>query len=111
MLRRGFGALVLTVALLGMAHALEKTDDKTPPLSKERLPPFYKKLGISEEQQKKIIQIRAEHKKKVDVLRAEIERLRRKERTDCEAVLTPEQVKHLKELRTGATSGSLDKPR
>jgi Spy/CpxP family protein refolding chaperone len=111
MLRRGFGALVLTVALLGMAHALEKTDDKTPPLSKERLPAFYKKLSLGEEQKKKILQIRAESRKKVDSLRAKIERLRMQERADCEAVLTPQQLKHLKELRTGATSSPVDKPK
>jgi Spy/CpxP family protein refolding chaperone len=108
---RIIGATVLMLAMLGLAHSQEQADKNPEKAGTVRLPPFYKKLSLGEEQQKKIIKIRTESKKRIDSLRAEIERLRQKERTDCEAVLTPQQLKHLKELRIGETSSSLEKPK
>jgi hypothetical protein len=110
MLRRSFGAPVLALALLGLAHSQEKSDDKQPAKLKGQLPPFYKKLGISEEQEQKIFKVRAENKKKLAELKAEIQRLQKKERADCEAVLTPQQLKLLMALRSGERL-PLEKPK
>src|SRR5262249_3923893 len=103
------GATALTLALLGLSHSQEKPDDKTPAKPRPKLPSFYKKLSLSEEQREKIFKIRAEARKKVEALQVEIGKIQAKERADNEAVLTPEQRKLLQEIRSGFKAPS-EKP-
>ena len=80
----------------------EKEPDKAPPVKlKGQLPTFYKSLGLRDDQRQAILKIRAESKAKQDELRAAIEKLRADERGLLEKVLTADQIKRLRELRTG----------
>jgi Spy/CpxP family protein refolding chaperone len=108
------GVVVLAlVALLGVVSAQDKDKDKstkdqkdkttkdgkTPDKVRGQLPAYYKKLGLRDDQTQKIYRLRADYKSKVDALKKKIEQLRTDEREDLEKVLTPEQLKRLRELR------------
>jgi septal ring factor EnvC (AmiA/AmiB activator) len=98
------GVIVLALALLGFTYAQEKSDDRTLAEVRGQLPAFYKKLGLSKDQVHKILKIRADSKKKVADLQRQIDQVKAAERTELEKVLTPQQLKRLKELRTGEIS-------
>jgi hypothetical protein len=97
------GVTVLALAMVGVAYSQEKSDDKTAKV-RGQLPAFYKKLGLRDDQIQKIYQIRADYKGKVDELRRKMEQLKATEKGELEKVLTPEQLKRLKELRLGEKS-------
>ena len=80
----------------------EKEPDK-PPVVKLRgqLPTYYKSLGLRDDQRQAILKIRADSKTKQDALRSKIETLKADEKADLEKVLSADQVKRLKELRSG----------
>ena len=94
---------LLSLALIGVIYAQDKKpDDKPPPVKlKGPMPTYYKKLGLSDVQVQKILKIRADTRAKVDELDAKIKKLKADEREQLEKALTPEQLKRLRELRTG----------
>jgi Spy/CpxP family protein refolding chaperone len=104
MLRVCLGVIVLALALMGVAYAQEKSDDKAPVKVRGQLPAFFKKLGLRDDQIQKIYKIRAEYKGKVEELKRKLDQLKAAEKAELEKVLTPEQLKRLKELRSGETS-------
>ncbi|MFO0877392.1 MAG: hypothetical protein U0840_08455 [Gemmataceae bacterium] len=108
MSRIRIGGLVLVLALMGTAFAQDKDKDKpkkpeegTTTKLKGQLPPYYKKLGLRDDQVQKIYKLRADYKQKVDDLKKKMDLLKVDEKESLEKVLTPEQLKRLKELRSG----------
>lgn len=100
---------LLALTLLGAASFQEKDkdkkpEDKTPAKLKGYLPPLYKKLGLRDDQTQKIYKIRGDFKTKTEELKRQIEKLKSDEKEALEKVLTPEQLKRLKELRLGEKS-------
>ena len=63
--------------------------------SGDRLPANYAKIGISEEQRKKIYEIQNKYDDQVDALQKQIAELKAKETAEVTAVLTPDQKKAL----------------
>lgn len=61
----------------------------------DRLPANYTKIGISEEQRKKIYEIQNSYGVQIAALQKQLADLRAKETAEVEAVLTPEQKKAL----------------
>ena len=91
--------LLLLLALL-MGPALNG-DDKTEPKTKGTLYPNWKKLGLTDDQTQKIYKIRATYETQIQDLQKQIRDLRKKERAEAEAVLTPAQKERLKEIALG----------
>lgn len=65
------------------------------------LAPSWKKLDLTKEQEKKLLDIREEYGKKVDDLERKISELATKQKQDREAILTDEQKKKLRAIQTG----------
>lgn len=63
--------------------------------SGDRLPPNYGKIGVSEEQRKKIYEIQNKFDDQIAALQKQIADLRAKEKAELEAVLTADQKKAL----------------
>lgn len=66
--------------------------------SGDRLPANYAKIGVSEEQRKKIYEIQGKYDDQISVLQKQLADLRAKEKAEVEAVLTPEQKKTLQSV-------------
>ena len=104
-----FAAPVLFVAL-AFATGQEKTaakqkpDDKEPVIVKASLPRYFKQLGLSAEQRKRVFTVKVKYAEKVQELQRQLEALKGQEKTDLEAVLTTAQKERLKELRAGKGS-------
>jgi Spy/CpxP family protein refolding chaperone len=73
-------------------------DDKTDPPVKGRLPTYWNKLGLTDEQKQKVFKVIADNHEKTAALEKQLKDLKDKEKTDLEAVLTDDQKKHLREL-------------
>ena len=108
MLRVRIGVTVLSVALLGAAAYQDKdkdkekkADDPPPGKMKGMLPPKFGKLGLSEDQKKKIYKIQSEYKGKIKDLQEKIAKAKQEQKEAEEGVLTKEQKKKLRELQTG----------
>jgi hypothetical protein len=102
MLRLCLGLAVLVSALMGVTYSQEKADDT--PKVRGQLPAFYKKLGLRDDQIQKIYKIRAGYKGKLEELKRKMDQLKTTEKEDLEKVLTAEQLKRLRELRSGEKS-------
>ena len=63
--------------------------------SGDRLPPNYGKIGVNEEQRKKIYEIQNKFDDQIAALQKQIADLRAKEKAEVEAVLTADQKKAL----------------
>ncbi|GDY09923.1 hypothetical protein LBMAG52_34090 [Planctomycetia bacterium] len=80
----------------GKAAKVEKGEGaKKAAKSGDRLPANYTKIGISEEQRKKIYEIQNSYDVQIAALQRQLADLRAKETAEVEAVLTPEQKKAL----------------
>jgi hypothetical protein len=93
----------------------KKTDDKKPdnpkePAAKGTLPANWKKLGLTDDQVKKVYRIQTDYRGKIDELQEKINALKKQERTDMEKVLTDAQKARLKELRDSAAGGATKPP-
>ena len=67
-----------------------------------RLPIYYGKLGVSEDQRDRIYTIQAQYDVQIDELLAQLEELRAKRDRAVESVLTAGQKQRLRELRAEA---------
>jgi hypothetical protein len=105
MIRLGLGVIVLTLALLVPGSAQDKKDDKKgddpPKKLKGTLPQNFGRLGLSDQQKKTIYKLQGEYKAKRAELQKKLEKLKSDEKAAYEKVLTEEQKKQLRELRTG----------
>lgn len=63
-----------------------------------RLPQYYGKAGVDAAQKKKIYEIQAKFKSKIDALEKEMEELKSQQETEIRAVLTPAQLKQVEEM-------------
>lgn len=80
----------------GKAAKAEKGDAaKKAARSGDRLPANYAKIGVSDEQRKKIYEIQGKYDDQIASLQKQIADLRAKESSEVEGVLTPEQKKAL----------------
>ena len=75
----------------------EKKDDgaKKTAKSVDRLPANYAKIGVSDDQRKKIYEIQNKYDKDIAALQKQLADIKAKELAEVEAVLTPEQKKSL----------------
>jgi hypothetical protein len=105
MTRIHIGVTLLALVMLGAAYQ-EKDKDKEkkaeePGKLKGTLPANFKKVGLSDEQVQKVYKIRIDYKAKMDDLKKQMDRLKADEKEALDKVLTPGQLKRLRELRTG----------
>jgi hypothetical protein len=98
MLRLWGGMLVLVLALIGATYAQDT------PKVRGTLPANYAKIGLTDIQKQKVYKIRAEYKGKFDQLAKQIAKLKAEEKEALEKTLTAEQLKRLKEIRSGEKS-------
>ena len=79
------------------AAKAEKKDDgaKKAAKSGDRLPANYAKIGVSDDQRKKIYEIQNKYDKDIAALQKQLAEIKAKEQAEVEAVLTPEQKKSL----------------
>ena len=75
-------------------------DDK-PAKAGPGLPAYYGKLFLREGQKQQILKLRAAYQAKGDALPRQIDQLKAEEKEALEEVLTPVQLKRLRQLRTG----------
>ncbi|WP_339729302.1 hypothetical protein [uncultured Gimesia sp.] len=68
--------------------------------SKGRVPPHYGKLDLTQEQKDKIYSIKANYKSQIDSLKKQLAELNKKQKTECETVLTSEQKTKLAKILT-----------
>lgn len=80
----------------GKAVKAEKGDGaKKAARSGDRLPANYAKIGVSDEQRKKIYEIQNKYDEQIAALQKQLAEIRAKELAEVEAVLTPDQKKAL----------------
>ena len=103
-------ALAMVLAILGQASAYQHKDKdkdkdagkkKDPVRLKGYLPRNYKKLGLTDKQVQAIYKVQGGYKDRIEELQATIKKLKQEQDDKVEAVLTPEQLKRLKEIRSG----------
>lgn len=94
--RLGIGFVALAFALM-LSGGLLGQDKKEPP-AKGQLPAQWKKLGLSEDQVKKVYSIQTDYRGKIAELEDKIKDLKKQERSDLEKVLTDTQKTRLKEI-------------
>jgi hypothetical protein len=104
MIRLWGGVVVLVLALVGATYSQDT------PKIRGQLPANYGKLGLTDVQKQSVYKIRAEYKGKMDQLLKQLTKLRMEEKESLEKVLTPEQLKRLKEIRSGEKSTEKPKP-
>lgn len=83
----------------------KKPDAKAPAGAKKvvnRLPNNFAKLGLAEDQKKKIRDIQAGYDPQIAALTAQLNALKDKEEAEVEAVLTPDQQKQLATIKSDA---------
>jgi len=106
MLRSSLFVMLFSLFLLGAGHSQDpkkedpKREDKEGKL-KGFLPQYYGKLGLSTDQKQRVYKIRNETKAKLEELERQKAKLRADEKEALEKVLTPDQLKKLKDLRLG----------
>lgn len=108
--------IVLVVCLVPAAVSQqdEKKDEKKTEKKSEKkaekgeaagsrpvLPNYYKKLGLLDTQRAKILKVRADYQAKVKVLEKQLRKLKSEEREELEKLLTPDQLKRLRQWQTG----------
>lgn len=98
--------LWLTTSLPLTGQPKDTKDSKNPVKEKEPtkyrgiLPANFKKLGLRDDQVQAIYKLQTMYKVQVDDLKRKQQDLKNEERDAIEKVLTPEQLKRLRELQT-----------
>jgi len=77
--------------------------------SGDRLPPNYAKIGLSEEQRKKIYDVQRKYDSQIDALEKQIADLKAKQTSEVEGVLTPEQQKALQAVNEESKKKAAEK--
>lgn len=102
-LRCGLFAVLMASSLLVAQD--KKSEAKAPAAAKKavnRLPNNFAKLGLTDEQKKKILDIQAANDPKIAELTAQLKALKEKEMAEVEAVLTADQSKQLADIKAAA---------
>ena len=94
------GVVVIVFAASGILFGDDQDTkkDAAKGLKAGALPQNYSKLGLSDDQKKKIREVRAEYGAKIQELDDQIKELRKKEKVAMEDVLTDAQRARLREL-------------
>jgi hypothetical protein len=80
----------------------DKKSDKEPVVIIRRLPAYYNRLGLSQEQRNQLYKIRGKYDTEIQRLQEKINELRDEERAAYENVLTPDQLARLRQILVGA---------
>ncbi len=109
-----FYALIGVVVIVFVASGFLFGDDKDTKsdakvVKQGALPANYSKLGLSDDQKKKIHQIQGEYGPKIQELQDQIKELRKKARLAMEDVLTDTQRARLRELVLEKAPGEREK--
>ena len=88
------GVLITALLAGGVLFGEQQPSSK----SKGKLPRFWSKLGLSDEQRKRVASIQTEYKVKIDALKAEISKLEEDERRQLGKILTDAQREELKKI-------------
>jgi hypothetical protein len=88
------GVLVSALLAAGLLFAEQQPTTK----GKGKLPLYWNKIGLSDEQRKKVSAISAEYKVKIDALKTEISKLEDEEKQEMGKVLTDAQREQLKRI-------------
>ena len=97
-------ALLACLAVAGLIAGQDKGAKKAEEETKSPLPRHYEQLGLRQDQERAIRKAQASYRAKVAALRKKIEAIRDKEARDSEKVLTPAQLKLLRDYQTGEGS-------
>ena len=97
---------VLVLALVGGGWLFGQDEKKEQPKVKGTLPANWNKLGLTDEQKQKVYSVRAEYGTKIAELRAEIQKLQKKEQEEMQKVLTDAQKARLREILTEKAPGA-----
>jgi hypothetical protein len=84
-------------ALLGIVSGSSFGDDKDAPV-KGRLPTYWNKLGLSEDQKLKVFKVQTDFHDKTIALEKQLKDLKEKEKGELEQILSDEQKKRLREM-------------
>jgi hypothetical protein len=104
------GVVVIGIAASGLLFGDEKDAKSDAKVVKQgALPPNYSKLGLSDDQKKKIRQVQGEYRAKIQELEDQIKDLRKKERLAMEDVLTDTQRARLRDLVLEKAPGDREK--
>ena len=99
------GGFLLAALLVGVVWSADDPkkpgDDKKDPPARGSLPANWKKLGLTDDQVKKVYKIQTDYRAKLDTLAEQIRDLKKKEMVELETVLTDAQKARLKEIKTG----------
>jgi hypothetical protein len=88
------GVLVSALLACGLLFSQQQPTTK----GKGKLPLYWNKIGLSDEQRKKVSAISAEYRVKIDALKAEISKLEEEERQEIGKLLTDAQREQLKKI-------------
>jgi TolA-binding protein len=99
-MRAGVRALMVVLAV-GVVALVGEPGSGAPEKMKGKLPPNYKKLGLSEEQTQAIYKLQSKYGAQIEELAQQIRKLRAEENAEIEKVLTDAQKESLKQLRLG----------
>ena len=98
--------LGLALLLPGSSTAQNDANDSSTATAKKAsrgpLPDYFGKLGVGEEQRKKLYAVDSEYEARIEELEKQIEKLEAERDAKLEALLTPGQKLRLKELREEA---------
>ncbi len=86
-------AAVLCIGLVSLSAQDRRGSGRT-----RQLPANWAKLGLSAEQKTKVYNIQTDYKAKIDALAKQIDDLKKKEKSELEAVLTDGQKTRLREI-------------
>jgi hypothetical protein len=97
--------MVLSLELVYSQEPKGGTKKEEPmPKLRGQLPQNFKKLGLRDDQIQMIYKIQADYKAKMEELDRQLKKLKSERDEAIQKVLTPEQLKRLRELRTGEKS-------
>lgn len=100
---------VLVAGSLVFAQDEKKPEGKGPAKKvQNRVPDNFGKLNLSDEQKTKIYAVQAAHQAKIDELNAQLKALKEKIQAEVDAILTPDQLKQLNEIRAEAKKKQAD---
>ena len=100
------GVLALALLIGGALHGQQdKKDAKDTAKAKGTLPANWGKLGLSDEQKRKVYKLQGDYNEKIGALEKQVKELKATEKAEMEKVLTDAQKARLKEILLGKVPG------
>lgn len=93
----GLGLLVVCLSITGPSGA---QDTQPARRVRGRLPQYWSRLGLSDQQKKDVFAARTKYQDQIDELMHKVDKLRHDQRVAMEQVLTPGQKARLREIIT-----------